>query len=300
MKERDQHAHRRTRRAVWWRDGDARTDRGQITKLNSANQLKRIVADAIFSNGVLTSMKFRANGRRLSGVISNKLIFSKCWKSATFAVCLFFASSNAEAQRPYYFGRTADLTPVNVTLQDTDAVLHFRIPKAYLTFSQNWSGGLQEFLVIEASFPSMAPLALPEGDIKHTSALIIDLHSHSSTGAKYSTEKAINFFIKDRWILVQDVKDKAGRAYQYYVDKRDVNKRDDITQLLKESFVVDGQHIYFECLREFLNPSVGCSGFADYGSNLTLTFHFPRSQFERWPEFYEAAVRLLNSFREPG
>jgi hypothetical protein len=239
-------------------------------------------------------------GTTLNGFLNGKFVFARRWRTATLAACLFFAPSNVEAQRPYYFGRTTNVTPINVSLQDTDTILHFRIPKAYLTFSQNWSGGLQEFLVIESSFPSMAPLALPEGEIKHTDALIIDLHSHSSTGATYTTKKAIDLFIKDRWAFVQAIKDKAGRSYKYYVDKRDVDKRDDITQLLKESYVVDGQHIYFECLREFLNPNVGCSGFADYGKNLTLTFHFRRSQFERWPEFYEAAIRLLNSFRQPG
>jgi hypothetical protein len=233
-------------------------------------------------------------------VLNSKFLLARHWRPAALAVCLFFASSSVEAQRPYHFGRTADLTPVNLALQDTDAVLHFRIPKAYLTFSTNWSGGLQTFIVIESSFPSMAPLALPESEIKHTDALIIDLSSHFSTGAKYSTEKAIDFLIKDSWALIGNMKDKAGRSYQHYVNKRDINKRDDVTQFLKESFVVDGAHIYFECLREFLNPNVGCSGFADYGSNLTLTFHFRRSQFERWPEFYEAAVSLLNSFRVPG
>lgn len=242
------------------------------------------------------SQNFRAAIKRRG--FSN--IFAKDWKLAVLIACLFFASSSVEAQRPYYFGQTTDLTSVNISLQDTNVVINFKIPKAYLTFSANWSGGLQDFIAIASSFPSMRPLALPEGEVKHTAALIINLSSHSSTGAKYSTEKAIDFFIKDRWTLVQNVKDKAGRSYRYYLDKRDVDKRDDVTKLLKESFVVDGQHIYFECLREFSNPNVGCSGFADYGSNLTLTFHFPRSQFERWPEFHEAAVRLLNSFREPG
>ncbi len=62
-------------------------------------------------------------------------------------------------------------------------------------------------------------------------------------------------------------------------------------------FVVDGRNVYIECFREILNPHVGCRGFADYGNNLSLTFQFRRNQFERWPDFYEAIVNLLNSLR---
>lgn len=50
---------------------------------------------------------------------------------------------------------TTNMEPVEITLQNSPAVL--RIPKAYLTFRENWKGGEQEFVVVEFTYPDMAP-----------------------------------------------------------------------------------------------------------------------------------------------
>ena len=212
--------------------------------------------------------------------------------------CLFSIPLSAEAQRSYYFGQSTDPAPVELAIQDKDEVLHFSIPKAYLIFSENWSGGLQDFFVLETVFPSMVPRSLAGIDANNADVLVIDFHSYANTGANYSTRKTIDFFVKEKWARVESALVKNGRSYQYYVEKRDVEKRFDNHSLIKEFYVADGQDIYFECFRELSNPHVGCHGFADYGKNLSLSFAFRRSQFERWPEFYDAVVRLLNSFRK--
>src|SRR5262245_64823695 len=58
---------------------------------------------------------------------------------------------------PLYSGRTQDPTPVELTMQDRDAVIRFKIPKMYMTFSPNWSGGMQQVVVFEVVFPGMSP-----------------------------------------------------------------------------------------------------------------------------------------------
>jgi hypothetical protein len=210
---------------------------------------------------------------------------------------LLSVSLSASAQQSY-FGRSVDPGPVELSIRDKDEVLYFSIPKAYLTFSKNWFGGLQDFVVLEAVFSSMVPRSLAKVESNNTDALVIDLHSYAHTGANYSTRKTIDFFIKDRWALVENDLVISGRKYQYYVEKSDVEKRHDSTRLIKEFYVADGQNIYFDCFREPSNPHVGCIGVADYGKNLSLSFIFKRSQFERWPQFYDAVVRLLNSLRK--
>jgi hypothetical protein len=236
---------------------------------------------------------------RAMGRILNKKFLLRHWKPAALVACLFFATSNVEAQRPHYFGRTTDPTPVDVAIQDKSEILHFRIPKMYMTFSENWKGGLQEFLVLEVLFPSMAPRSSVANSITTgPDVLVINLESFYNTGAENNIPKLIRYFVADQWAFVEDITDNKGRRYKYYVNKRDVEKRQDSTLLIKEFFVPDGQDIYFECLREAANPHVGCSGVVNYGQNLSLRFQFRRSQFERWPEIREAALTLLNSLRQ--
>ena len=240
-----------------------------------------------------TLRRSRAMGR----ILDRKFLFARHWKLAALAACLFFVTSNVEAQRAY-FGQTTDPTPVDVAIQDKNEILNFRIPKMYLTFSKNWNGGLQEFLVLEVLFPSMAPRSSVANTITiGPDVLVINLEFFYNTGAENSIPKLIRYFVADQWAFVEDITDNKGRRYKYYVNKRDVEKRQDST-LLKEFFVPDEQGIYFECLREAANPHVGCSGVLNYGQNLSLRFQFRRSQFERWPEIRDAAIALLNSLRQ--
>jgi hypothetical protein len=236
----------------------------------------------------------------LSGFFNNKSLFARHWKLAALAACLFFASSHVEAQRPYYFGRTTDPTPIDVAIQDKSEILHFRIPKMYMSFSENWKGGLQEFIALELLFPSMAPLssATDNSITGESEALVVNLQSFYNTGGNYNIPNLIRYYIRDQWTFIEKITDKRNHQYKYYVNQRDVEKRNDDTRLIKEFFVPDEQDIYFECLKEAANPHVGCSGFVNYGQNLLLRFQFKRSQFERWPEIRGAAVTFLNSLRQ--
>jgi hypothetical protein len=235
--------------------------------------------------------------KRFAGRVREGLVF----RLALVQVISFLllSSSNSEAQRSYFFGHTTDATPVNISLRDKDAVLDFKIPKAYLTFSENWSGGLQDFLVLEASFPSMTPLSFAGGDVNKPDALVIHLHSYSRTGAKFSTRGTIDFFASQVWTYVGDTQDKIGRSYRHYLAKRDLEKPRDDDRFGKEYFVADDRDAYLECFLEAQNPNMGCSLFADYAKSLSLTIQFRRSQFEHWPEFYQSVVTLFDSLR-PG
>jgi hypothetical protein len=143
----------------------------------------------------------------------NRAFCAKCSILAAASLSFLILSPSADAQRTYYFGRSTNVTPVDIAIQDKDEILNFKVPKAYLTFSKNWSGGLQEFFVLEANFPSMHPLSLAESSVKDTDALFIDLHSYSYTGADLSTRKTISFFIEDRWTLIGSVTKRDGRSY---------------------------------------------------------------------------------------
>jgi len=200
---------------------------------------------------------------------------------------------------PLYSGRTQDPTPVELTMQDRDAVIRFKIPKMYMTFSPNWSGGMQQVVVFEVVFPGMSPagnrsLASPE-------ALVIGLHSFAHTGADYNISRLLRWSMDNEWTLVGQETDRVGQRYSIYVARANIEKWKNqnasvIEYLIPEDFV--GKRTYLECHRERLNPFVGCTCFTTFGENISLEVSFRRSQLEKWREMLRSAEGLLTSFKE--
>ena len=54
---------------------------------------------------------------------------------------------------------TADMEPIDILL---DGKVSLRIPKAYLTDPQNWHGGVQDTVNIEATLPDLKPVGLTQ------------------------------------------------------------------------------------------------------------------------------------------
>jgi hypothetical protein len=239
--------------------------------------------------------------RAMGGIFNSMFSVVTRWKLATFVVLLFFSSSNAETQSRSYFGRTTDPTPVDVAIQDKNEIVHFTIPKVFMTFSKNWEGGLQSGITLEVIYPSMAALSASRSTMIGSDVVVINLQSLAYTGADTRISKLLSIMTTKQWTFVEDVADSKGRSYRSYVNKRDVEKKDNESSLLPEFFVPhvsDVDDVYFECLRERSNPLVGCSEFVNYGQTLLLRIQFKRSQFEKWPEIRDAVIRLLDAFRQ--
>ena len=234
------------------------------------------------------------------GGISNKtLSLARCLKLAILIVFSFSVSSNVEAQSQSYFGRTTDPTPVDIAIQDKNEIVHFTIPKVFMTFSKNWSGGLQSGITLEVVYPSMAAVSATRNSSSGSDVVIINLFSFANTGADYSIPRMLPRKMSDQWAFVESTTDSARRSYRVYVNKGDVEKRKDQARLITEFLVPDSNDSYFECIRDISNPSVGCNATVNYRANLVLNFQFKRAQFERWPDIREAVFKLLNSFRQP-
>ena len=69
----------------------------------------------------------------------------------------FYVVIKAEREgRLFYlpaFALTTDPTPVEFTIRDR----RFRVPKAYLEFKSEWTGGKTDLLFLQALLPSMDP-----------------------------------------------------------------------------------------------------------------------------------------------
>ncbi len=235
----------------------------------------------------------------MGGISNITFSLARCLKLAILIAFSFSASSNAEAQSQSYFGRTTDPTPVDIAIQDKNEIVHFTIPKVFMTFSKNWDGGLQSWITLEVIYPSMDALSASRNSTKGPDIVIINLQSFVHTGADYSIPKMLPKKASDQWAFVENITDNAGRSYRVYVNKGDVEKRKDQTRLITEFLVPESNDTYFECIREISNPFVGCNATVNYGERLVLNFQFKRTQFERWPEIREAVFKLLNSFRQP-
>jgi hypothetical protein len=206
--------------------------------------------------------------------------------------------SSAEMQSRSYFGRTTDPTPVDIALQDKNEIIHFTIPKVFMTFSKNWKGGLQSGITLEVIYPSMAAVSATRNSSSGSDVVVINLDSFADMGGNYSVSRIIPLLLKTQWAFVEDVRDGQGRSYRMYVNKEDVEKRKIESYLIKEFLVPENGDIYFECLKEISNPHVGCIGTMNYGQTLSLRYIFRRSEFEKWPEIQKAVISLLNSFRQ--
>lgn len=56
-----------------------------------------------------------------------------------------------------YIASTQSMEPVELSVAAKGGATTFRIPKAYLTWNTNWSGGEQDFIILEAYLPDMSP-----------------------------------------------------------------------------------------------------------------------------------------------
>jgi hypothetical protein len=218
-------------------------------------------------------------------------------------LCGVCFGSEAEAQqRPYYFGRTTDPTPVEVALPDRGQLIRFKIPKVYMTFSDNWKGGVQDFIVLETIFPSMAPVSATRSSEHGADVVVIDLSSHGSTEGDNNVSRVLEWKIATQWTLADRIMDQSGQEFLVYVHKEEVKKRSLSNVMMKEFLVPDSgadqPTIYFDCLREEGHPAVGCIAKSNFGHNLSLEFIFRRTELQHWREIRDAVMKLLNGFRQ--
>jgi hypothetical protein len=187
---------------------------------------------------------------------------------------------------------------VDVAIQDRNEVVQFRIPKVFMTFSRNWEGGLQSGITLEVVYPSMGALSAARNTTVGSDVVIINLQSFVHTGVDYNISNFLPMLMATQWAFVWNTTDGLGRPYRLYVNKADVEKKQDESRTIEEFFVPEKSGTYLECLRQASNELAGCSGVVNYGQALSLRFQFKRSQFDRWPEIGKAVVVLLDSFRQ--
>jgi hypothetical protein len=213
---------------------------------------------------------------------------------------LFATEANSVAEPPAappYSGRTQDPTPVELTMQDKDAIVRFKIPKMYMTLSTNWRGGMQNVIAIEVVFPAMAPAG--KRSVASPKVSAISLFSSAHVAADVS--RLLRWKLDNDWSHVGRETDRIGKEYSVYVARSNIAEWKNPDALVKEYLIPDDSPdgaVYLECYRERSNPVVGCSSLTTFGKDLLLVVSFRRSQLEKWPEMRRAAENLLTSFKE--
>jgi hypothetical protein len=234
----------------------------------------------------------------------SRLLFSVTLLLAISAACPLFAfaiETNSIVRpwaAPLYSGRTQDSTSVELTMQDKDAVIRFKIPKMYMTLSPNWKGGMQDVIAMEVVFSSMAPAG--SRSLASADVLAISLYSFAHTSRDFSFSRLLQYNRDSEWTKVDRKTDRSGEGYSVYVARTNVEKWKDPGVSIKEYLVPDESNgkVYFECYRGKMNPLVGCLCLTTFGQNLSLSVAFRRSEFERWREILRGVEGLLDSFKE--
>jgi hypothetical protein len=219
----------------------------------------------------------------------------------TFAGQLLAITGPSVAQVPtvsLYSGRTPDSTTVQLTMQDRDRIVRFKIPKMYMTLSPNWAGGIQDIIALEVEFPSMSPAG--KKGLVFSDIVAISLYSFANTGAHYDVSNLLQHNLQQEWTPVDPETDWRGQEYSLYVARSDIEKWKNRQATVREYLVPkdSSMPIFFGCYREKSNPLVGCTSYTNFGKSLSLEISFRRSQLQNWREILRASTGLLDSFKD--
>lgn len=126
----------------------------------------------------------------------------------------------ASAQTSYYFGRTKDPTPVKLSTQDKTTLINFTIPKVYMTFSENWKGGLQDVITFEFIFPSLQPLSASRTSTTGLDVVIVSIYALSHRGGNYNIADVLRRNEKTLWDFAGTAARASGQ-FKLYRSKED-------------------------------------------------------------------------------
>lgn len=216
--------------------------------------------------------------------------------SLSFALCVAVFVQTAAAEIPYYFGQSADSTPVALSIRDASQTIVLSIPRKYLDFSPNWHGGPQDVISMNVVFPAMLPLSGTGKSLADRDVLSIALYSHASNGAHYTVADLIKRKVATEWTFVRH----QGADFDVYAYTDEIKRWSDPTRLIHEYWVPTSQdthsEIYFQCYRETGNPRVGCSAHRTFEQELELVVTFRQNDISQWREIMTAVEGLLRSF----
>jgi len=203
-----------------------------------------------------------------------------------FAIaCIMASSVAAQTSQNYYFGRTLDRTPVALSMQDKTGLIHFTIPKVYLTLSDNWKGGLTDVIVIEVAFPSMAPLSATRNST--AGADVVAIHVTSHAGGDYHVARVLEYEKANRFRSV-------GQRSGFEVFEHTGREPALTKELLVPESDANGP-VYFECLKN-TSDWTACTGHANFGDSLWVDFQFKRLLWASALNIRDATIKLLTEF----
>lgn len=198
------------------------------------------------------------------------------------AVAIFPVNAN--------FATTRDMAPVEMEFRTRAGTIHWRIPKAYLTYQPNWQGGHQSNITIEAALfwrsAEMPPWAIipARTDPRPDGKLIIHV------------DAAGNFFQRRNWqeFLLPRL-EEVGRES----DLVEYRYRPAPAALPDKVFAPETQpenSLFFACVRNSLGNLLGCNAHTDFAEDVALDYVFSSNHIHRWREIDTRARALVASF----
>ena len=206
----------------------------------------------------------------------------------------FYVLVRAEREgRLFYlpaFALTTDPTPVEFTIRDR----RFRVPKAYLEFKSEWTGGATDSLYLQALLPNMDPPSEKNLDefkgIGMRNQILVTIEN---------AEKWRELEDVDRWYLGEIVADTKVEIRGLGLVRYNFAMR-----LRREQLFIPldrHPHIrYFTCdVEDKFIKFPNCGVFFYWDRKINIAYHFSKDYLPRWREVHDSVVHLVNASMIP-
>lgn len=183
-----------------------------------------------------------------------------------------------------------ETTIVSIHFRTRTGDVHWRIPKAFLSFAPNLKGGEQSNIIVDAAIyldsDNFAPWSVsqtrqPSPDDK--------LSVHINASGNHTTRR-----MWDTHVLPQlDAVGKSGGLEEYkYKPKRTVQMTAAVYRPLDTE-----SPSYIECVRNSFGNLLGCGAHADFAENIAVVYFFSSRHLGRWREMDAKARAIVASLR---
>lgn len=195
------------------------------------------------------------------------------------------------------YGYSRSTKPIEIELWNPSTSIHLTIAKAYLTFKPNWSGGRQDFVVLEAALPDLNPVVLDSREmVAAEDRVFVRLRASIRGGTPQFAKRVLSRLRKSSedeefaWYHEKSVFDSFGVPH--------VKPDDDEFAVPLEQ--VGNPQVLFDCLLPAPNRKVGCKVYnevaATDAATVGLNYQIRRSELKRWREIDSAVRKLVTSF----
>lgn len=186
---------------------------------------------------------------------------------------------------------SSSMEPVDIML---DGKVHLRIPKAYLVKVQNWIGGDQDSVYVEAVLPDLRPVK-PGEILKIDQGLVVSIWLNDPIGSVGLRNKSKK--IDQLKSYCENENFKICKLSDDYFDAYKSGKAPSMGFARYNNYYItarDRRYIIIQCEKRNIGL---CSNTTNFGLGMTSQYFFDRAFIpQKWKEIDDKVSRLIEQF----